>query len=153
MYTKEEASKRRQAFWTTFGQYMSPVLSASGLKTNWINYKTGEPNIFFKMDADNRSARIALLLTHPDTGIQELYYEQLLELKNMLHGVQNEEWDWNPLTKDDAGKTVSMVSKTITGVNVLQEQDWPALISFFKPRIIALDEFWDMVKHGFEALR
>jgi hypothetical protein len=27
------------------------------------------------------------------------------------------------------------------------------LISFFKPRLVALDQFWSEVKHLFEALR
>jgi hypothetical protein len=32
----------------------------------------------------------------------------------------------------------------------MEEGDWPAIISFLKPRIIALDEFWENVKPGFE---
>jgi hypothetical protein len=30
MYTKQETSKQRQEFWTAFGRYMKPVLSADG---------------------------------------------------------------------------------------------------------------------------
>jgi hypothetical protein len=41
MYSKDQASQLKQEFWTAFGQYMGPVLSAEGLRTNWINYKTG----------------------------------------------------------------------------------------------------------------
>jgi hypothetical protein len=36
-------------------------------------------------------------------------------------------------------------------VSILQKNDWPALISFFKTRIIALDEFWSSVKYDFEG--
>ncbi|MFA6248901.1 MAG: DUF4268 domain-containing protein, partial [Mucilaginibacter sp.] len=49
MYSKDQASQLKQAFWTAFGQYMGPVLSAEGLRTNWINYKTGVKHIYFRM--------------------------------------------------------------------------------------------------------
>ncbi|MGN6618356.1 MAG: DUF4268 domain-containing protein, partial [Ilyomonas sp.] len=54
MYSKQEASQLRQEFWTVFGQYMLPVLSSEGMKISWTNYKTGEKNIYFRMNADNK---------------------------------------------------------------------------------------------------
>ena len=56
MYSRQEASILKQEFWTSFGLYMNPVLSSEGEKINWVNYKTGEKGIRFKMHADNRSA-------------------------------------------------------------------------------------------------
>jgi hypothetical protein len=32
----------------------------------------------------------------------------------------------------------------------MNEEYWPEIISFLKPRIIGLDDFWDRVKPGFE---
>ncbi len=151
MYTKQEISKQRQAFWTTFGQYMQPVLSADGEKINWINYKTGISGISFKMDADARQASIAIVLSQPDTGRQQLYYDQFLRLKTMLHTTLGEEWEWQPIIQDEYGKTISRIGTYINS-NIHNNTDWPTLISFFKPRIIALDEFWSMAKYGFEAL-
>ena len=84
MYSKDEASQIRQAFWTTFGQYIAPQLSADGLKINWVNYKTGIKYLYFKMDADKRSATIEILIAHPDAGIQELFFEQFIELKTTV---------------------------------------------------------------------
>jgi len=40
MFKRQEASRLREEFWTTFGRYMRPVLSTEGIKINWINYKT-----------------------------------------------------------------------------------------------------------------
>jgi len=34
-------------------------------------------------------------------------------------------------------------------VNIFDTNAWPAIISFLKPRIIALDKFWSLVKDGF----
>ena len=85
MYSKAEATQLRQAFWTTFGQYMAPVPSAEGDTTNWINYKTGIKHLYFRMQADNRRAYVAIEMNHPDAGIRELFFEQFRELKTVLH--------------------------------------------------------------------
>ena len=153
MYSKDEASQIRQAFWTTFGQYIAPQLSADGLKVNWVNYKTGVKYLYFKMDADKRSAVIEILIAHPDAGIQELFFEQFAELKAMLDGYLNEEWEWVLNDKDENGKTISRIYKQLNGVSIYNRNDWPQLISFFKPRIIALDEFWSVGQYSFEALK
>ena len=153
MYSKQEATQLRQQFWTVFGQYMAPVLSAGGEKINWINYKTGEKNIYFRMHADNKSASIAVEITHKDEGIQALYFEQFRQLKTLLHDTLQEEWIWLVHTKDDDGKLISRIYKDINNVSVFKKSDWPQLISFFKQRIVALDEFWNTAKHIFEGLR
>ncbi len=153
MYSKQEASQLRQEFWTTFGQYMRPVLSAEGEKTNWINYKTGEKDIAFKMQADNKKAIIAIELTQKDKEIQQLYFEQFLQFKSLLNNAMQEEWNWQLHAHDESGRPVSRIYKEKTGVSIFQKQDWPELISFFKPRIIALDEFWCNLKYAFESLR
>jgi hypothetical protein len=48
MYTKQEISKQKQAFWTAFGKYMKPVLSADGEEISWLNYKTGNTQHYSK---------------------------------------------------------------------------------------------------------
>jgi len=153
MYPKLETSRIKQEFWTRFGQYMTPVLSAERERINWVNYKTGERNISFKMEADNRSASIAITLDHLDEQIRDLYFEQLLELKNMLHAVTDQEWNWQRSVRDETGKTVSKVYQTLEGVSIFRQEDWPGIISFLKQRIIALDAFWSQAKYAFESLK
>lgn len=153
MYTKQEASLLRQEFWTTFGRYMSPVLSAEGEAVNWINYKTGEHGIVFKMEADNEIATIAIVISHPDEGIRKLYFEQFVQLRTMLLSEVGEGWHF---TEDNTilyGKAVSAVYAELNEVNIFNKQDWPALISFFKQRMIALDAFWSNARYAFESLR
>jgi hypothetical protein len=153
MYSKQEAAQLKQAFWTTFGQYMSPVLSAEGEKVNWVNYKTGEKNILFRMTANNKMAGIAIEITHKDRDIQQLYFEQFRELAKFLESATGEKWRWQLHTTDDWGRTVSRIGTGLEGVSIFKKDDWPHLISFFKQRMIALDEFWSNVKYSFESLR
>ena len=153
LYSKDQTSQLKQAFWTSFGQYIAPQLSAEGLKINWINYKTGIKHLFFKMQADGRNAFIAIEIAHPDLDIQELMFEQLKTYKKILENILEEEWLWKLHVSDENGKTVSRVYQKIDGVSVFRKEDWPALISFFKPRMIALDEFWSDAQYSFDLFR
>lgn len=152
MYTKQDISRNKQAFWTAFGQYMQPILSADGEKVNWVNYKTGLPGVQFKMDADASKASIAITLSQTDLALQKRVYEQFIELKNLLHGTLGEEWQWKPQMADEYGKITSTIGIELNEVNINRSEDWPILISFFKSRIIALDAFWSNAKYGFIAL-
>ena len=152
MYSKQEAAKLRQEFWTAFGQYMSPVLSAEGEKINWINYKTGIKDVHFKMDADGEGATVRIVLQHSDPLLQQLYFDQFMALKKLFHQQVGEEWNWNLHGTNEFGKTVSSISKTLHPASIFDKEDWPRLISFFKPRMIALDEFWSSAQYSFQSL-
>lgn len=149
MYSRQEISTIKKKFWTRFGQYMKPVGSASGETVNWVNYKTGIKHLYFRMDADNNKASIAIELQHPDLDEQQLYFEQFMQLRKILAQHTGEEWQWRLHDKDEDGVVVSRIINSIDEVNILKEPDWPLIISFLKPRIIALDEFWDLIKEGF----
>jgi len=150
MYTKAESTRIRTEFWIVFGQYMKPVPSAQGFKTKWANYKTGVKDIYFRMKAEGEFASIGIEITHSDEELQELYFDQFREFKKLLFDSTGEEWDWKLHSTNEMGQTISKIEKVLLNVNVMDEEDWPAIISFLKPRIIALDEFWDNVKPGFE---
>lgn len=150
MYSRSEASRIRAAFWITFGQYMKPVPNADGRRINWPNYRTGVKNIYFRMKAEQEFASIGIEIGHKDEELQELYFMQFKDLKNLLKNSLGEEWDWKLLATNEVGQPVSKIEKVLPGVNVMEESDWPEIIAFLKPRIIALDEFWDNVKPGFE---
>jgi hypothetical protein len=153
MYTKAEASQLRQAFWTTFGQYMQPVPSAEGEPVNWVNYKTGIKHLYFRMQADNRQATIAIEMTMPDAGIRELFFEQFLELRTLLHETLGEEWVWELEATDVNGLPLTCIYRELRPANIFDRESWPALISFFKPRMVALDAFWADAQYTFEALK
>lgn len=151
MYSRGEASTIRQEFWTAFGKYMSPVPSAEGLKINWINYHTRVRDVYFRMDAGPKSAMISISLEHRDLVLQELFFEQFFELKDLLQSTLEEEWQWQKHVTVD-GKVISRIYTEIPGVSVFNKDQWPELISFFKPRIIALDSFWENARYSFESL-
>jgi hypothetical protein len=153
LYSKDEISRLKQEFWTVFGQFLALQPSAEGLKINWVNYKTGIKHLYFKMEASKFEATIAIEITHDDLGIQELMFEQFLEFRNLLKSYLNEEWDWQLHIPDENGRMVSRIQKTLKSVSIYQKADWPAIISFFKTRIVILDEFWMDAQYSFDVFK
>jgi hypothetical protein len=153
MFSREEASRIKEEFWTAFGRYMNPIPSSEGFKINWVNYHTRLKDVYFRMEAGKKFAEICISMEHRDAAIQEIYFEQFLELKTMLHSTLQEEWNWQLHTRAEDGKLISKISKEMSGVSVFNKDHWPDLISFFKPRIIALDSFWEDARYTFEELR
>ena len=152
MFSRKQASSIRQEFWTVFGKYMSPVLSAEGMKINWVNYHTRVKDVYFRMDAGQKSAASYISVEHNDSHIRALYFEQFLELKTILHSTLEETWDWQQDVSID-GKMISRIYKELPGASIMNKEHWPDLISFFKPRIIALDSFWENAKYTFDTLK
>jgi hypothetical protein len=150
MYSREQSAQIRQAFWTSFGKYMSPVPNAGGEHINWVNYKTGIKHIYLRMDADREKAYIGLEITHADLVTQQLYFEQILSYKSLLENA--DEWEWSNNLVNENGKPFCAISKTITNVNVFRQPDWPQIISFLKSSVIEIDAFWYIVKDLVEIL-
>jgi hypothetical protein len=149
LYSRQEASLVRKEFWTVLGQYLSPIPSAEGTKINWINYRTGVRHFHFRLNALDNRAFISLELDHPDVELQRLYFEQLKAMQQVFDSIMQEQWDWQLLHATDHGKQVSRVIHQIGGVKVLNRNDWPVLVSYFKQRIIKLDQFWTEIKDQF----
>ena len=150
MYTRAELSKIRTEFWITFGLYMKPVPNSYGRRINWPNYKTRVKDIYFRMRAEREFASIGIELGHTDLEMQELVLDQFGQLKKILEACLKERWDWKLHVVNEMGQPISKIECVLEGVNVLDSNDWPKIISFLKPRIIALDTFWEQVKPGFE---
>lgn len=151
MYSRAESAKVRKDFWTTFGQYMKPIPNAEGFRTNWQNYKTGVKNIFFRMKAERGFASIGIELNHKDEEMQELVFFQFKEFQKLLEAELGETWDWELHGFDESGKVISRIQIVLADVNVMEKEDWPAIISFLKPRIIGLDAFWSNISPAFEG--
>jgi hypothetical protein len=150
MYSRQETAHGKQSFWTNFGQYMKPVPFTGGEKNSWANYKTGIQHIYFRMAAEKDHASVAIELAHPSPEVRQLQYEQFLQFNKLLPALSGKEWTWEKNAYDLNGRAISRIYQQLNNVNVLKETDWPRIISFLKPGIIALDVFWEEVKYGFE---
>ena len=153
MYSRSEATQLKQAFWIAFGQYISPHRDSEGNRINWVNYHTGHKHLYFRMEADQYKASIAVEITHPDELMREIYFDKFLSFRSIITITLGEEWSWEQKAADPHGKQISRISKELKGVNVFDQRSWSEIISFLKPRIILLDETWNTIRDGFEELR
>ena len=142
MFSKAESSKLRQEFWTTLGHLIKRQPSADGIKINWINYKTGVKDIYFRMHTTPRVASIGIEITHKDEEIRTLFFEQFQALKTYLHSILGEEWNWDELYTNEFGVQSSRIYIELNGKNYFLKDDWSDLFNFFKTRLIKLDIFW-----------
>ena len=136
-----------------FGRYLAPYNNSEGRRINWINYHTGFKYVYFRMEADQEQASLSIELMHPDEFLRELFFDKLKSFRAMLAGALGEEWNWEQECFDETGKKFARIFIALKGVNVYNQNEWPQVISFLKPRIIALDRFWNEVKDAFEELR
>lgn len=150
MYSDKERSLVREQFWAAFGVYIAPVFSAEGQKINWVNYKTGLKDIRFVLEVENDIAYIGMAFRHPDPYIQDLQFEKLLQFKTVFEQTVGESWQWERKVIRD-GKMISHVYMVMQGPSIMNRANWPVFISFFKPKIIAMDQFWSNYKFAFEA--
>jgi hypothetical protein len=67
------------------------------------------------MQAGTRTASIGIELTHSDTGVQQLYFEQFGQLRAVLHGIVGENWQWQLHAQDENGKTISRIYTELDG--------------------------------------
>ena len=128
---------------------MKPVLGADAQKRNWLNYKTGVRDLYFRMNADRHSASIAIEMRQADAAERQQQFEKLLALRSLLEQFTGEVWIAGEGLHDENGAPYNRLGAIFNDVSIFRKEDWPALISFFKPRIIALDAFWDLVKDQF----
>lgn len=153
MYSKEEAFQIRKKFWTSFGRYMKLQISASGEEVNWINYKTGIKELYFKTDVDNKSARIAIEISLKDREMQELMFEQFEEYLPLFESIVGEDWIWFRSFFDENGKEISKIELRLEKVSIFREENWSEIIGFLKENLLKLDEFWDVTKDSFEIFK
>jgi hypothetical protein len=152
MYSRQQASQLRKEFWTAFGQYMAPVVSSEGERINWINYKTGVKDVYIKLGANHKMISVSLQFAQKDPEMQQLFFDHLRSLESVLAENIKNEWVWRLHTYNENGKLISGIFSKKEHLSILKKEDWPEIISFFKPRIIGLDRFWNNVKYAFQPL-
>lgn len=145
----QDAARLREQFWIALGRYMKPVGSAEGLSVNWLNYKTGVRHVYFRIDAGQEGASVAIVLTHPEARDRLDCFRKFQALKPLFRDVAGEDWEWEADLQQDP--PLCRICRVLKGYSIYNTGHWPELISFLKPGIIALDRFWSEVKPLFEG--
>jgi len=84
--------------------------------------------------------------------IQQTSPVEFCNPRSVLYNTLGEGLDWRKCVKSDDERVYCQIIKSLCQANIFDKNDWPSLISFFKSRMIAVDEFWSLVKYAFENL-
>ena len=129
MYGKEEAYELRKLFWTSFGKFMKRHKSADFTKVNWMNYKTGVKDLYFRLEADKKTAKICVDLQMPDADIREIYFAQFKEVRSVFHDLTGIEWDWSENYINEYNITLNRLSISIEKVNMYNKDSWQTIFN------------------------
>jgi hypothetical protein len=146
MLSREEQKKMNSEFWEQFRKYMNKVRSSNGRKMNWLNYPSDVKNIFIRLQADSKGARLCFDIQPKDDGIRAIIWEQMTELKKVMEGSLSHETIWIEHLNSSEGRVFSRIMWEQNGLNFFYEKDHQAIFEFLKNRLIEFDEFYQEFK-------
>ena len=133
-------------FWERFRKYMNKVRSSNGRKMNWLNYPSDVKNIFIRLQADGKGARLCFDIQPKDDSIRAIIWEQMTELKKVMEGSMSHETIWIEHLNSSEGRVFSRIMWEQNGLNFFDENDHQAIFEFLKNRLIEFDEFYQEFK-------
>lgn len=133
MFSKEEAKRLREEFWTHFGKEYP---------RKWILYDTKIKEIQLKFTFTPEVAQVSLDISSSDELIREYYWDKMLSLKNILLNeyLPDAIFDENYFLPE--GKIVSRVYIEIKKVNIYRKNDWLQVQEFLYGRMELLEIFF-----------
>ncbi|MFK8275519.1 DUF4268 domain-containing protein [Capnocytophaga cynodegmi] len=144
MYSKAEAKKLREEFWTSFGK---------SFPRKWVLYDTKIKDFSFKFYFDTKKAIVSLDIEDNILSNRILYYEKLVSLKSILL----EEYLPDSIFEDcyvlDNDKEISRIYVQKEDVNIHNKNTWRETMEFLYEKMLKFEEFWyeyeDVIKENF----
>lgn len=143
MYSKQDAARIRQEFWTSFGRYMQPIPDHAIESINWINYRTGKKAFRIRSQSEGKLTAVSLEIIAADEIDREIHFESLLQRRQFLEHADT--WQWGAALQLEDRQFAGLM-KTLHGPTIMDRSQWPEIISFLKASLIELDAFWGIVK-------
>ncbi|CEN32354.1 DUF4268 domain-containing protein [Capnocytophaga cynodegmi] len=144
MYSKAEAKKLREEFWTSFGK---------SFPRKWVLYDTKIKDFSFKFYFDTKKAIVSLDIEDNILSNRILYYEKLVSLKSILL----EEYLPDAIFEDcyvlDNDKEISRIYVQKENVTIHNKNTWRETMEFLYEKMLKFEEFWyeyeDVIKENF----
>lgn len=146
MLSKLEQKEKNSIFWGDFKTKMKKHMSVTGRRVNWLNYPTETRDLYLRLDADGKSCALYFDIQCKDSGVREVIWEQMSELKAVLLSEMKEEGDWIENYTMPDGRTISRIKWERTDLNYFKEEDIPQIYKFLKEKVIAFDRFYQEYK-------
>lgn len=142
MLSKEEKSKLNHQFWGEFKSLMKGKTSASNTRINWLSYPTHLKHTYLRLVFNNKEASICYDIQFRDEEIRLIFWEQLLELKNLIDNTLGSPTQWIQNIETPEGLTISRLKWHTPNLFISNKKDWKKAQKFFKDRIVEFDTFY-----------
>lgn len=146
MLPKEERKKVNQIFWDGFKKEMRRHNTRTRRSVPWIKYPTEIRHVYLRLHCDNVGAFVSFDIQFKDSGVREIFWEQLSELKKVMQLQMGDQGQWLKDLSAPEGFVFDRIQWSLEGVNFYQPEDWPTIYAFFKERLIAFDRFYQEFK-------
>ena len=135
MFSKEESAQLRKEFWTSFGK---------SFPRKWLLYNTRIKDFSFKFVADKKQALVCLDIESFDRTKNELLFDQVLELKNILTEDYLPDVIFDELYVLETGKIIHRVYVKYNGeFNIHNKNTWQNVYYFFNEAMHQFEEFYE----------
>ncbi|WP_343604778.1 DUF4268 domain-containing protein [Fluviicola sp.] len=146
MYTKEELRQLRTDFWNQFKVKMQKVKSSNGRRMNWLAYPSEVKDIYIRIDADGKGARLTFDIQGKDEGVRQILWEQLQELKVVLESEMGPEGVWIERASSSSVSEFNRIIWERNDLNFFKQEDHPEIQRFLADRLIHFDAFYQEFK-------
>lgn len=134
MFSKEEAKKLRQEFWTSFGKEYPQ---------KWLLYNTRVKEIQLKFTFERKYAQVSIDIVAEDPLIREYYFEKLESLKTILESEYLPEIIFDREYELPEGKIISRIYTQKDKVSIYNKKDWPLVKDFLYQKMTLMEEFFN----------
>jgi hypothetical protein len=135
MFSKEEAAQLRKEFWTSFGK---------SFPRKWLLYNTGIKDFNFKFVANKKQALVCLDIESIYKTKNELLFDQVLELKDILTNDYLPDVIFDELYPLETGKIIHRIYVEYKGeFNIYNKNTWQNVFYFYKEAMHQFEEFYE----------
>ena len=135
MFSKEESAQLRKEFWTSFGK---------SFPRKWLLYRTKIKDFGFKFVADKKEALVCLDIESFDRTKNELLFDQVLELKDILIEDYLPDVIFDEVYLLESGKVIHRIYVKYNGeFNIHNKDTWQNVYYFFNEAMHQFEEFYE----------
>ncbi|MFA5297404.1 MAG: DUF4268 domain-containing protein [Lutibacter sp.] len=135
MFSKDESAQLRREFWTSFGK---------SFPRKWILYNTQIKDFGFKFVADQKVALVCLDIESFDKNKNQLLFDQILELKDILMEDYLPDVIFDEIYLLDNGKIIHRIYVKFKGeFNIHDKNTWQNVFIFFKEAMHQFELFYE----------
>ena len=146
MYSKEELKQLKSDFWNQFKVQMQKTRSSNGRRMNWLAYPSEVKDIYIRVDADGKGARLTFDIQGKDAGVRQILWEQLHELKLVMEQEMGTDGLWIENASTPVVPAFNRIIWERSDLNFYKPEDHPEIINYLADRLIHFDAFYQEFK-------